>query len=116
MMRRRSEQLPSPDQILDACLEKIREEFARRIPIVRAYSMRGGALLEESYLYVRYVVETAAIEDAVDMDTRNELETRTRDQLLFSGYFRERRDVVSVLLVSEERLRLNCLYYERWMG
>ena len=105
MMRRRSKQQPSPAEILETSMEKIREEFADRIPIVRAYFIRGGSLLEESELFIRYVVETAATEDSVDSSTRKELWERTRDELLSSGYFRERRDALSVLIVSEERFQ-----------
>ncbi|MCC6695259.1 MAG: hypothetical protein IT365_06485 [Candidatus Hydrogenedentes bacterium] len=97
-------------------MKKVTEEFKKRIPIVRAYFMRGSSVLEDSELYIRYVVETAAIEDSIDSHTYAELTERTRDELLFSGYFRERgQDVLSVLVVSEERLQNERNdYYLRW--
>ena len=116
-MTRPSNQHPSPDQILESCIEKIREEFADRIPIVRAYPVRDFyPILEESGMHIRYVVETAAAEDSVDPDTYGELEDRTRDLLLYSGYFRDRKDVISVRVISEERLRTlpGIEYPDRW--
>jgi hypothetical protein len=105
MRRRRSKQMPSPDLMLEAAMEKVRKEFSVRIPIVRAYFIRGGSTLEDSRLDIRYVVETAAAEDSVDSSTYKELWDRTRDEVLASGYYRERRDALSALVVSEERFR-----------
>ena len=85
-------------------MAKIKEEFADRIPIVRACYIPRSGPLEEAYLDIWYVVETRAMEDAVDLGTNRELWERTRDELLFSGYFRDRRDVLTVKVVSEERL------------
>jgi hypothetical protein len=113
MLRRRKERTPPQNEIIEACIKKVREEFKDRVPVVRTYFSKGKSFYGAPTLRIEYFVETAAMEDSIDSKTYRELQDRTRDELLFMGYFRERKDEVSVLVYSEERVKNDKYYYIR---
>lgn len=92
----------SSDQLVQTCIDRIKEEFADRIPIVDTFFSRY--VVDQQRLEIWYLVKTAAIEDSIRNDIREALRVRTRDELLYSGYFRDRHEAVSTRVASEERL------------
>jgi hypothetical protein len=93
------------DELLRKCVEKLTAEFADRIPICRGTYSHRSLPLEPANLEIWYIVQQAATEKAAHGDGRFEsLNTRTREELLYSGYFRNSRETLCVRLLSEETL------------